>query len=224
MSHNFNKCARPGFGPRRSGQTGVTILEIIVFLAIMGVIFLTIHFTLGNAISAKLTVSNRVVGQDQGRQTVEWIADRVRVAGFRADPASAIARCRNGIVSQDSQYYPTANALSVTGDVDNEGTAETRTFKIETVGGVPAVTETVTECVTGATTSDKPITDTTSAKVLSLTFAYYDANGTAVTNLTTPSSIQSIRDVGVTVQVRALAGRSGPTDQTWSTNVSLRNP
>ncbi len=95
-----------------------------------GLVFASIHLVIGNAVSAKLIASNRIAGQNQGRSVVEWIADRVRQAGFRADPASTFPRCRSGIVSQDASYYPTAATLSVTGDVDNTETPQTRTFKI----------------------------------------------------------------------------------------------
>jgi type II secretory pathway component PulJ len=199
-------------------------MEVLVALSIMALLFGSIHLVVGNAIAAKLMVSNRIADQSQGRQVVEWLADRVRQAGFRANPVSSIPRCRNGIVSQDSLYYPTTSSLSVTADFDNSGTAETRTFKVEAVGGTQAVTETVTECATGATTVDQPVTDTTSVRVQSLTFAYYDASGNAVTNLSDPVAIQSIRTVQVTVLVRALLGRSGPTDETWTTEIALRNP
>jgi hypothetical protein len=169
-------------------------------------------------------VSNRIADQNQGRVLVEWIADRARQAGYGANPSSSIPRCRNGIVSQDAQYYPTTTSLSITADVANSGTAQTRTFQVETVAGVPAVTESVTNCTAGATTSDQPITDTTSVRAQSLAFAYYDANGNAVTNLTNPAAIQSIRSVKVTAQVRATAGKAGPTDETWTTLIALRNP
>ena len=206
------------------GEAGLTFMEVVMALTIMALLFGSIHLVVGNAIAAKLMVSNRVADQSQGRQTVEWIADRVRQAGFRASAGSTFPRCRNGIVSQDSLYYPTTSSLSITTDFDNEGTAETRTFKVETVAGMPAVTESVTECTTGATTSDQPITDTTAVRVQSLTFAYFDASGAAVTNLTSPPAIQSIRNVQVTVVVRALGGKMGPTDQTWTTQIALRNP
>jgi type II secretory pathway component PulJ len=207
-----------------AGEAGLTFMEALVALSIMALIFGSIHLVVGNAISAKLMVSNRIADQSQGRQVVEWLADRIRQAGFRANSGSSILRCRNGIVSQDSLYYPTASSLSITADLDNSGTAQTRTFKVETVAGRQAVTESVTACVTGATTSDQAVTDTTSVQVQSLTFAYYDVNGTAVTNLTSPAAIQSIRTVQVTVVVRALLGKQGPTDQTWTTEVALRNP
>lgn len=223
MSRSSLRGAARQHGWRR-GEAGVTAMEVLVALSIMSLILASIHLTVGNAISAKLMVSNRVADQNQGRVVVEWIADRVRQAGFGASSSSSIARCRNGIVSQDPLYYPTTTSLSITADVTNSGTAQTRTFKVETVSGVPAVTESVTDCTAGATTSDQPITDTTSVKVLSLTFAYYDASGTAVTNLTSPAAIQSIRNVKVTAQVRAMGGKAGPTDETWATLIALRNP
>ena len=223
MSHSsLNHPSGPAKG--RSGEAGMTFLEVLVALSIMALLFGSIHLVVGNAIATKLTVSNRIADQSQGRQVVEWLADRIRQAGFRASSGSSIPRCRNGIVSQDSLYYPTTSSLSVTADIDNSGTAQTRTFKIETVSGKPAVTETVTACLTGATTTDQAVTDTTSVQVQSLTFAYYDASGAAVTNLTNSAAIQSIRTVQVTVVVRALLGKQGPTDQTWTTEVALRNP
>ena len=205
-------------------EGGFTLLELLVGLVITGLVFASVHLVIGNAVAAKLIASNRIAGQNQGRLVVEWIADRVRQAGFRADPASAIARCRNGIASQDASYYPTAATLSVTGDVDNSGTPQTRTFQIETVGGVPGVTETVLACAAGATASDQPLTDRVSVSAQSLTFAYFDSAGSPVTNLTSPTAIQSIRTVQITFQVRARLGRNGPTDQTWTTRVALRNP
>ena len=213
-------------GPTRRlpGDAGLTYMEVMIALSIMALIFWSIHLVVGNAIAAKLMVSNRVADQSQGRQVVEWLADRVRQAGFRASAGSTIPRCRNGIVSQDPLYYPTTSSLSITADVNNDGTAETRTFKVENIGGIPAVTESVTDCTAGATTSDQPVTDTTSVRVQSLAFAYFDASGTAVTNLTTPAAIQTIRTVQVTVVVRALGGQLGPTDQTWTTEIALRNP
>jgi len=200
------------------------LLEVVAALSISVVAFASVHLTVGTAILGKLLTSSTVSKEQQGREVVEWIADRVRQAGFRASATSAFARCRNGIVSQDASYYPTASSLSVTADVDNDGTPETRTFQIETVNGVPAVTETVIECATGAVALDQPITSSTSVKALALQFDYYDANGAAVTNLTSPPAIRTIRYIHVTVQVQASAGAHGPTTQTWTSTIALRNP
>ncbi len=205
-------------------EAGLTLLEVVAAVSISVLAFASIHLTVGTAILGKLLASSTVSKEQQGRQAVEWIADRVRQAGFRASATSTFTRCRNGIVSQDASYYPTTSKLSVTGDVDNDGTAETRTFQIETVNGVPAVTETVLECATGATPLDQPITSPTTVKALALQFDYYDAIGNPVANLTSPTEIQKIRYVQVTIQVQASAGAHGPTTQTWTSNIALRNP
>jgi prepilin-type N-terminal cleavage/methylation domain-containing protein len=224
MSPRPPERARAPYRLSAEQERGFTLVELLVGLVVTGLIFVSIHLVIGNAVSAKLIASNRIAGQNQGRLVVGWIADRVRQAGFRANPTSAITRCRNGIVSQDASYYPTATTLSVTGDVDNTGTPQTRTFKIETVGGVQSATETVIPCAAGATASDQPLTDRTSVSAQSLTFVYFDSAGSPVTNLTSPTAIQSIRTVEITFQVRARLGRNGPTDQTWTTRVALRNP
>ncbi len=200
----------------------MTLLEAVAALAITVLAFGSVHLTVGTAVLGGLLTSSTVAKQQQGRQVVEWITDRVRQAGFRAS-GSPIPRCQDRIATV-SPYLPTASSLWVNGDVDNDGTPETRGFQIETVSGTSAVTETVIDCVTGAVTQDQPITSPTSVQALALAFSYYDASGNAVTNLSTPAAIRTIRFVTVTVQVQASAGAHGPTTETWTGSVDLRNP
>ncbi len=203
-------------------EAGLTLLEVVAALSISVLAFASIHLTVGTAILGKLLTSSTVSKEQQGRQVVEWIADRVRQAGFRT-AGTSIPRCQDKISTQ-SGYLPTTSQLWINADVDNTGTPQTRGFRIETVSGVPAVTETVINCAAGAITLDQPITSPTTVKALALQFDYYDANGSAVTNLTSPPAIRTIHYVKVTVQVQASAGAHGPTTQTWTTNIDLRNP
>jgi len=200
----------------------MTLLEAVAALAITVLAFGSVHLTVGTAVLGGLLTSSTVQKQQQGRQVVEWIADRVRQAGFRA-AGSAIPRCQDRIATV-SPYQPTASSLWVNGDVDNTGTPQTRGYQIETVSGTAAVTETVINCASGAVAQDQPITSSTSVKALSLQFGYYDANGNAVANLTAPASIRTIRFVTVTAQVQASAGAHGPTTETWTGSIDLRNP
>ncbi len=211
-----------GMRPGRKIEAGLTLLEVVAALAISVVAFASLHLTAGTAILGKLLTSTTVAKEQQGRQVVEWIADRVRQAGFGI-AGSSIPRCQDKIATQTG-YLPTTSQLWVNADVDNDGTPETFGFQVETVSGVPTVTETVINCATGATTLDQPITSPTTIKVLALTFGYYDASGNAVTTLTSAPSIRTIRFVTITVQVQANAGVRGPTTQTWSTSIDLRNP
>jgi hypothetical protein len=219
---------RPAAGPHglgdlgRKAEAGLTLLEVVSALAIAVVAFTSIHLTAGTAILGKLLTSTTVAKEQQGRQTGEWIADRIRQAGFGIS-GNPIPRCQDKIATQ-SGYLPTPSQLWVNADVDNTGTPKTFGFQVETVSGVPTVTQTVIICATGAVAQDEPITSPTTVKVLALTFGYYDSSGNAVTNLTSAPSIRTIRFVTVTVQVQANAGARGPTTQTWSTSIDLRNP
>ena len=224
--------SRPASGPcdpegvvaglGRGTEAGLTVLEVVAVLAIAMVAFASIHLTAGTAILGTLLTSTTVAKEQQGRQVVEWIADRVRQAGFGI-AGSSILRCQDKIATQNG-YLPTASQLWVNADVDNDGTPETFGFQVETVSGVPTVTQTVINCATGAAALDQPITSLTTVKVLALTFGYYDSIGNAVTNLTSAPAIRTIRFVTVTVQIQANAGARGPTTQTWSTSIDLRNP
>jgi Tfp pilus assembly protein PilW len=220
-----SSCKRLRLPPRpetAGGQSGLTMLEVVAALSISVLALASVHLTAGTAVLGKLLASSTVAKEQQGRQAVAWIADRVRQAGFRA-AGSSIPRCQDKIATQPG-YLPTASELWVNGDVDNSGTPQTRGFRVETVSGVPTLTETVIDCVTGATAVDEPITSPTSVQVLGLGFAYYDANGNPVTNLTSPASIGTIRGVAVTLQLRASAGARGPATATWTSTIDLRNP
>ncbi len=209
---------------RSSSRTdaGVTVLEVVSALAIAAIAFTSIHLTAGTAILGKLLTSTTVAKEQQGRQVGEWIADRVRQAGFGI-AGSSIPRCQDKIATQ-SGYLPTSSQLWVNADVDNTGTPKTFGFQVETVSGVPSVTQTVINCATGAVAQDQPITSPSTVKVLALTFGYYDSSGNAPPNLTNPLYIRTLRFVTVTVQVQANGGARGPTKQTWSTSIDLRNP
>jgi prepilin-type N-terminal cleavage/methylation domain-containing protein len=218
-------------GPRR-GEAGFSLLELLVSLVILGVLFASLHFVVGTAVLGKMLTANRSTGQNQGRLIAEWLADRVRMAGYGASSSNPVARCQSGIVSTDSNYYPTTSALWVSGeytqpDISNN-TPETRGFRLETVNGVQAITETVINCAAGATPTDEPLTDTTSTTAVSLAFAYYDNTGAQVTALTTPSKIQTIRVVQITATVQPLHTppgiAAGNAQQTWTTRVTVRNP
>ena len=190
----------------------------------MAVAYASIHFTVGIALRSKLLASSWVANQQHGRLVVAWIADRTRQAGFRADPASALPRCRDRIVAEDAAYRPTASRLFINADIDNDAVPETRGFSIQMQNGVNVVTETIIACATGAVPVIAPLTDSTSVEAQALNFSYYNAAGAAVTDLANPAVIRTIRTVGVTVQVRASAGAQGPTIQTWTTRIALRNP
>lgn len=211
--------------PRRPGQGGFTLLEVISAMAIMALALTSIHLTIGSAVRSKLFTSSWIRNQAQGRLIVAWVADRVRQAGFRVDGSSPVARCRDPIAAQDPAYRPTDTQLYVNADVDNDGAPETRGFTLATVGGRTVLQETIIPCAVGASPVVAPLTDVRHLHVQSLDFDYYDAAGTPLgaAALTTVAGIRAIRTVRVQVRLEADAGAQGATTQTWSTHVWLRN-
>lgn len=210
------------------GERGLTMMEIISTLALGSLVLSTVYLATGTAIRSKLLVTSMLHNQQHGRIIVQWLGDRIRQAGYAVNTASPIPRCRDALVVEDASYTPTATRLYVNTDLANDGTAETIGFRLgtETVGSatVNIVQESVTNCATGATEQVASVTDPTSVSIVSLTFNYYDAAGTVVTDLVTPASIRTIRMVRITLVERASAGAAGEKEQTWSVMVNLRNP
>ncbi len=213
------------------GERGMTLVEVLAALAIGSLVMATIYLALGTATRARLLVESTVHNQQHGRLVIQWVADRLRQAGYAVSPASTIPRCRDAIVVEDGTLTPTAARLYFNTDMDGVGVGnltQTIGFRMgtEIVGGtaVNVVQESVTDCTGGATERVASITDPTSVAIASLTFEYYDANGAVVGNPTTPAAIRSIRMVRVTMVERAAAGAMGSREQTWTVLVNLRNP
>ncbi|MDI6773552.1 MAG: prepilin-type N-terminal cleavage/methylation domain-containing protein [bacterium] len=216
---------------QNGGERGMTLVEVLAALAIGSLVVATIYLALGTAIRARLLVESTVHNQQHGRLVIQWVADRLRQAGYAVSPASTIPRCRDAIVAEDGALTPTATRLYFNTDLDGLGVGnptQTIGFRLgtETVGGnaVNVVQESVTDCAGGASERVASVTDPTSVAIDSLTFEYYDSSGAVVVNPTTPAAIQSIRMVRVTMVERAAAGALGMREQTWTVLVNLRNP
>lgn len=194
------------------GQRGFTLLEMVSAVAISTLGLASIHLTMGTALLGRVLTSGTVHKQHEGRMIVEWIGDRVREAGYGVLSSGL---CQDKIPT--TTYEPTATQLYVVANVDNTGP---EIYGFRKTGNT--INQQVLSCA-GSLIDDQPLTSSSSAKVLSLIFAYYDASGVAVTNLTQADKIRSIRFITITATVRAVATH-GPTDETWTTSIALRNP
>jgi hypothetical protein len=138
------------------------------------------------------------------------------------------------VVAQDTNLQPTANSVYVTGDIYNTSTSPP--YPVATMGyylaadpggsGNQVVMEYNQPCSSGATSIATYSTRLSNPKisVTSLTFHYFDANGNAVTNLTTASAIRQIAIINVSLTVQGTEGRSGAQTQTFQRNVKLWDP
>jgi Tfp pilus assembly protein PilW len=187
-------------------ERGLTLVEVVAALAIAVLAYSSVHLTVGTAVMGRLMTSSMVSKQQQGRLVVEWIADRVRQAGYNTPSSGG---CQNKIVTAG------LHDISISADVgDGNGPARHR-FYIKP--GVSTIYEQVSNCI-GATLSDQPLTSSTSVQATDLTFKYYNASGNPEI---TPANI---RFVTVSATVLATAGARGPSTQTWTTSIDFRNP
>lgn len=216
---------------RSGSERGMTLVEVLAALAVGSLVMATIYLAMGTAIRSRLLVESTVHNQQHGRLVIQWVADRLRQAGYAVSPASAIPRCRDAIVAEDGALTPTPTRLYFNTDLDGVGfgnPTQTIGFRLgtETVGGtsVNVVQESVTDCTDGALERVASLTDPTSVAIASLTFEYYNSSGAVVVNPTTPAAIQSIRMVRITMVEQAAAGALGSREQTWTVLVNLRNP
>ncbi len=216
---------------RTAGERGMTLIEMLAAMAIGTLVLSTIYLALGTAIRARLLVESTVHGQQHGRLVIQWVADRMRQAGYGVAKAHPVARCRDALVVEEAALRPTSSQVFFNTDLDGTGAGEpTQTigFRLgtEMVRGtsVAVLRQSVTDCAGTATPVETSITDPTSVAVDSLVFTYYDRNGTVVGDLSSPVAIRSIRMVRVAMVERAAAGAMEPRVQTWNVLVNLRNP
>jgi hypothetical protein len=162
------------------------------------------------------------------------MSDRLRNAGLNLVPsAQAQLRCKDRVVAQDTSLLPTANSVYVSGDMLN--TVTSPPYPLATIGyylatdpgtGNQVVMEYNQPCSSGATAVSTYSTRLSNPKisVTNLALQYFDANGNAVTNLTTASAIRQIQIISISFTVQGTEGRSGVQTQIFQRYVQLWDP
>src|SRR4029077_6367344 len=177
---------------------------------------------------------SRSVNIETARRTLDWMSERLRKAALNLKPSLQSAnRCKDRIVAQDPPLLPTTNSLYVSGEIINTDTVagnETMTVGYY-VGSDPGtgnqvVMEYRQSCSAGATdvTDNSQPLSSPKVTVTALTFQYFGANGDQIIDLTTPSSIQQIRMIRISMTVQGSEGTSGSQTETLTRDVTLRNP
>lgn len=207
------------------GQGGMTLIEVLVAVVVMGLMVSTLSSLVGAAVRSKLITATRSADTETARQTLEWMSERIRNAGLNVRPsAQAEVRCKDMVVALDASLRPTATRLYVTGEILNSNTTagdEVITLGYSLQNGV------VMEAQSSCAGSWSPVTSKVSnprVTVSSLNFQYFNRTGDQVTALTDEAQIRSIRVVKVSLTVEAVEGRSGVQRQTFSRMIMLRNP
>ncbi len=213
----------------------MTVMEVLVGMTIMVIAAGAISFLVGAAAQSKMTAVTRMADTETARESLEWMSERLRNAGFNLKPSvQTQARCRDRVVAQDTLLYPTANAVYVSGEfLDVVGTTPGSNditlgyyLGADPVTGTTVIMEYNQICAAGATSiaaNSKPLSNPT-VKVTGLTFSYYTSTGTTVSNLTSTASIQTIKIIKIVMTVQTSQGKSGTQTQTLTRYVLLRNP
>ena len=217
-----------------TGQAGLTVMEVLIGLSIMAVVAGSISMLVGTAVQSKMISAARQGDTETARESLDWMAERLRNAGLDVQPGSQPQlRCKDRVVAQDSLLLPTASSVYVTGDIVNTTTSSP--YPIVTIGyylgpdpvtGQQVIMEYNQPCSSGATsvaTYSNPLS-TPNVTVTGLTFQYYDVNGNQIVSPTTVAQIRSIQFIQVSLAVQSSQGQSGVQSQTLQRNIVLRNP
>ena len=215
-------------------QRGMTVVEVLVACALMAIVTGAIALLIGTSVQSKVISASRSADTETARATLAWMSDRLRNAGFNVLPsAQSQLRCKDRVVAQDTSLLPTTNSVYVSGEMLKTDTIAgdqdlTIGYYLGTDSGTgnQVIMEYNQPCSSGSTAISTYSTRLSNPKisVTSLTFQYFDANGNAVTNLTSASAIRQIQIISISLTVQGIEGRSGVQTQTFQRNVKLWDP
>ncbi len=153
-------------GSKRSlpGEQGFTVLELLVALALFGLVALAGSAVFSATFRGWTSGRDLADEQQNARVVLEWMTRRIRMAGYNT-PVGTTA------------FFTEADATSLAflADIDGDGTAELHRFCLEPTEGI--VREEVGAVSTGCTTSTGvPITSRgiRPPRIVGLQFAYFD--------------------------------------------------
>lgn len=212
-------------------ERGLTLIEVLVGIMLVSVVALGMSSMVGTAIKTKLIIVNRTAGSETARQTLEWMAERIRNAGLNLQPtAQPQNRCKDMVVAQEVTMQPTGTSLYVSGEILNSNALAGD--EVITLGyflgndpdtGKTVVMELSQGCGVGAVAVTKPLS-AARVTVNALSFLYYDVAGNQVTALTTVSEIRKIRIIRISLTAQTPDGTTGAQTVTLNRDIMLRNP
>ncbi len=197
----------------RDSEDGLTLSELLVVLAIMGVILAALTLVLGMSITQSSQIQEQSTLQTEVRSTIDVMAREIRQAytGDSSYPIETATSTTLQFLSPDkaAPFHNRRIAYRLAGgQIDRAQTTSTDTdgapwtgFTWTSFGSIPAASW------------SKQVASVSNAAV----FTYYDKNGALLTGTITPSSVSRVV-ITVTVATKAAATRQ----YTYSTSASLR--
>lgn len=199
--------------PARLDQRGFTLAELLVAIAIVGLVMLGLLTLLQSGNESYLTGSNQIEAQAAARVALERMSQEIRQAGInpQGGPFNPIV----GAGACPGNTPPTATAFMIQGDGNGDGV----------IGG--------TECVlyqlngTNLQRQDFSVDaapQTIIGGVQALTFTYLDAAGNVLLAPVPPLNVASLQ-IAITTQPEIQPGifQAGRVTVTMTDRVRLRN-
>jgi type II secretory pathway pseudopilin PulG len=220
---------------RARDERGMTVVEVLVACALMAIVTGAIAILMGTSVQSKVISASRSADTETARATLAWMSDRLRNAGFNLLPsAQSQLRCKDRVVAQDSTLLPTASSVYVSGEMlktdtiagDQDLTIGYYLAADPGGSGNQVVMEYNQPCSSGATnisTYSKRLSNP-KINVTNLALLYFDANGAAVTNLSSASLIRQIQIISISLTVQGTEGRSGVQTQSFQRYLKLWDP
>ena len=191
-----------------AGESGFTLIEMLMAIAIVSILFGTVYGTFTNLNRSYTAETVKAGVQQKTRIGVEFMVRDIRLAGL--DPLGSASA---GFISA------TQNSIQFTADMNYDGDLNDP-FEI------------ITYALNGSeleqTTADLG-TETLMDRVADLNFSYLDADENDLMNhaMSPPqvpaNELADIRTVVISLTTQRPAGKDGPVSRTYSTRVRCRN-
>lgn len=219
--------------PRRPGQSGFTIVEVLVALSIFLLILMGIMQVFEPSNLAYQTSQRKLDVQQNGRVAMDTIVRQLRMAGYFPENVD------NDLTNNqlNSVEIATDTAIAVAGDLDGAGVTNTFFFCRDS-GGLRRVRG--ARGAAGSYTCSSG--DVLAESVTNLGFAYYDVNGVPIPNppagpyqldtqapggapsFADTTQRRAVRRIVVTLTAREAVPNQPAQTYTLTSDVRLRNP
>jgi len=209
------RCGSRRTGYRFKSQTGFTLVEVLVVIAMVAIFTPVLYFTFSRLMRSYTTENVKADVQQTLRYGIEYMVRDIRMAGF--DPMN---EADAGI------EYVSSSKIRVTADLNLDGSIDETDYERITYV-YDAANEQLDQIIyegTGSADTQALVEDVTS-----LNFRYFDDSNPEneitpdPTNPTDPNIIKDIKTVKIDMTVREPAGAEGFVNRRYTTRIRIRN-
>jgi prepilin-type N-terminal cleavage/methylation domain-containing protein len=211
---------------RRTGQTGFSILELLVAMSIMLVLLGIISMLFTRAVGVRNRESRRTDALTSAQAALNIISREISNSGFGlySDPVRMIPN--NGIVLADSD----GSHIRVRANITNTESYSNPTLNATSDPGedVMYFLDTATSSIVRYDRNAVPPTPAASVvvnKISNVTFQYvnFTVGSSSTTTTVTPTVNTGQVNITIVVQLDPIVGQPNPGTVTFTSNVTLRN-